>query len=63
MCSRVEGNTAAILIGPEGGFTEQEREQLLTLGCQPLWLGSRILRVETAVHNAIGYLGAVMGLP
>lgn len=57
------GKPVVLLIGPEGGFTEQEREQLLTLGCQPLWLGSRILRVETAVHNAIGYLGAVMGLP
>lgn len=53
----------ALLIGPEGGFTEIERAQLLDANCQALWLGSRILRVETAVHNAIGRLGAMMELP
>jgi 16S rRNA (uracil1498-N3)-methyltransferase len=50
----------ALAIGPEGGFTPQERQQLLDAGCQPLWLGSRILRVETAVHVAIGRLGPTM---
>lgn len=53
----------ALLIGPEGGFTEVERAQLLDANCQALWLGSRILRVETAVHNAIGRLGSLMELP
>jgi 16S rRNA (uracil1498-N3)-methyltransferase len=53
----------ALLIGPEGGFTDEERTQLLAKNCQPLWLGSRILRVETAVHNAIGRLGSLMELP
>lgn len=51
----------ALLIGPEGGFTDTEREQILAAGYQPLWLGSRILRVETAVHVAIGCLGHSMG--
>lgn len=50
----------ALVIGPEGGFTETERQQLLNVGCLPLWLGSRILRVETAVHVAIGHLGHTM---
>ena len=36
------------LVGPEGGFTRQEVEQAVTLGLQPLDLGPRILRVETA---------------
>jgi 16S rRNA (uracil1498-N3)-methyltransferase len=45
-----------LVIGPEGGFTENERQQFLASGCEPLWLGSRILRVETAVHVAIGRL-------
>lgn len=53
----------ALLIGPEGGFTDEERARLLAENCQPLWLGSRILRVETAVHNAIGRLGSLMELP
>ncbi|MEZ5539589.1 MAG: 16S rRNA (uracil(1498)-N(3))-methyltransferase [Pseudomonadales bacterium] len=53
----------ALLIGPEGGFTDEERTQILEIGCQPLWLGSRILRVETAVHNAIGRLSDHWELP
>ena len=36
------------LVGPEGGFTRQEVEQAVTLGLQPLDLGPRIMRVETA---------------
>ena len=53
----------ALCIGPEGGFTEMERQQFLASGCQPLWLGSRILRVETAVHVAIGHLSTKIFLP
>lgn len=52
-----------LLIGPEGGLTDEEREQILQTGCQPLWLGSRILRVETAAHNAIGRLSHCLELP
>ncbi len=37
-----------VLVGPEGGFTSGEVEQAVTLGCRPLDLGPRILRVETA---------------
>jgi 16S rRNA (uracil1498-N3)-methyltransferase len=59
----VQTRPLALLIGPEGGFTDAERQQLLDAGCQPLWLGSRILRVETAVHVAIGHLGNKIGLP
>lgn len=45
---------AAIIIGPEGGFTDRERT--LLLGCpatRRLRLGPRILRAETAVVAAI----------
>lgn len=53
----------ALVIGPEGGFTDDERQRILDAGCQPLWLGSRILRVETAVHVAIGRLSKQMDVP
>lgn len=47
----------AILIGPEGGFTPEEREQIVdTAGVVPISLGPRILRAETA---AIAALSAV----
>ena len=37
-----------MLIGPEGGFTEQEVDLALAAGLQPVTLGRRILRTETA---------------
>ncbi len=37
-----------IAIGPEGGFTEAEVNTATAAGWQPVGLGSRILRVETA---------------
>lgn len=40
------------LIGPEGGFTDEEVEHCRSSGCQVLDLGERILRVETAVAAA-----------
>lgn len=40
---------AAILIGPEGGFTEGEREELRAMACvSAVTLGPRILRADTA---------------
>lgn len=38
----------ALLVGPEGGWTGAERDQLLALQATPLSLGRRTLRVETA---------------
>lgn len=40
------------LVGPEGGFGEDEVEQCERFGAVRLGLGSRILRVETAVAAA-----------
>lgn len=37
-----------LLVGPEGGFTEQETAQAEAAGCRPVTLGKRILRTETA---------------
>ncbi|MFP3941067.1 MAG: RsmE family RNA methyltransferase [Thermoanaerobaculia bacterium] len=42
------GASGAILIGPEGGWTFEEARELQRLDCRPVWLGERILRVETA---------------
>jgi len=39
----------SLVIGPEGGFIPYEIDKLLESGCTPVSLGSRILRVETAI--------------
>ena len=45
--------SVALLAGPEGGWTEEERQEALTAGWQPASLGPYILRTETAVAAAI----------
>ena len=42
------GQRIAIFIGPEGGFDDSEVEAALAKGTQPVTLGRRILRTETA---------------
>jgi 16S rRNA (uracil1498-N3)-methyltransferase len=36
------------MVGPEGGFTDQEVDELLAEGGQAVSLGESVLRVETA---------------
>lgn len=42
------GQTIAVFIGPEGGFEEKEIQMAMECGVQPITLGRRILRTETA---------------
>ena len=42
------GQSVGIFIGPEGGFEKGEVEQAVKAGAEPLTLGKRILRTETA---------------
>lgn len=42
------GMSIAVFIGPEGGFDEAEVEEAFQAGFQPVTLGRRILRTETA---------------
>lgn len=53
------GDTCAVFIGPEGGFAPEEIELAVQNGVQPVTLGSRILRTETAgmfVMSAVGFM-------
>ena len=48
------GRKWAVLIGPEGGFSEQERTRLRAMPCaHPVSLGPRILRADTAAVAAL----------
>lgn len=51
--SAVKGvESAAVLIGPEGGFSEAEAAQAAAAGLRAVSLGRRILRMETAAVAA-----------
>jgi 16S rRNA (uracil1498-N3)-methyltransferase len=50
-----------LAIGPEGGWSPQDREQLRAAGFRGLRLGPRILRTETAGLAAIAALQARFG--
>jgi len=52
----------AVLVGPEGGFAEEEREAILRLPrVVRLTLGPRILRADTAAVAALALVQAVLG--
>jgi 16S rRNA (uracil1498-N3)-methyltransferase len=49
-------NGVVLLIGPEGGFTENEVALANSHGFQSLLIGKRILRAETAAITGISLL-------
>lgn len=55
------GGRVAIAIGPEGGWSPRDREQLRAAGLRGLRLGPRVLRTETAGLAAIAALQARFG--
>lgn len=57
-----QGFPLAVLIGPEGGFSQDERELLLKRpNIVRLSLGPRILRADTAAVAALALVQAVLG--
>lgn len=52
---------ALILVGPEGGFTAEERQLVRGSGASAISLGPRILRAETAALAALATYMAIAG--
>ena len=51
---KLTSNPTCVIIGPEGDFSEEEREQILAFkGVQPIKINENILRSETAVISAL----------
>jgi 16S rRNA (uracil1498-N3)-methyltransferase len=46
----------AMLIGPEGGLSENEQEAAVAAGFQQVRMGPRVLRTETAAIAALAAL-------
>ena len=59
--SKLTDRPVCIIIGPEGDFSEPEREKILTFkGVQPIKINENILRSETAVISAISIVNYVI---
>ncbi|NMN67506.1 16S rRNA (uracil1498-N3)-methyltransferase [Candidatus Pelagibacter ubique] len=51
---KLSANPTCVIIGPEGDFSEEERQQILAFkGVQPIKINENILRSETAVISAL----------
>ncbi|HHT66659.1 MAG TPA: 16S rRNA (uracil(1498)-N(3))-methyltransferase [Erysipelotrichaceae bacterium] len=55
-----KGKSISILIGPEGGFSENEIDYLTERGFIRTSLGKRILRAETAAIYALSVIGYLL---
>lgn len=54
------GQRIAVFIGPEGGFEEAEIQAALSAGVEPVTLGRRILRTETAGMTVLAWLSYLL---
>ena len=60
---KLTDNPTCIIIGPEGDFSEGEREQIFSFkGVQPIKINENILRSETAVISAISIINYCLDL-
>lgn len=58
--SNVEKNSISYVIGPEGGFSEEEVEYLISNRFQMTSFGNRILRAETAAIYGMSVLSNIL---
>jgi 16S rRNA (uracil1498-N3)-methyltransferase len=56
LLSPASAGSAALIVGPEGGWTERERKAALETGWTAVSLGPRILRAETAAIAGLAIL-------
>ena len=60
---RLSKNPICLIIGPEGDFSESEREEILSFeGVKPLKINENILRAETAAISTISIINYLLDL-
>ncbi len=58
---KIEADSVAVLVGPEGGFTDDEVKAAREKGLLAVSMGPRVLRTETAGPAAMAVLQARLG--
>lgn len=58
---KIGDHPAYILVGPEGGWTDEERQQAQSAGYRSAGLGIGILRAETAALTALAIASHILG--
>lgn len=56
-----QASSLALMLGPEGGFTQEEVDEARLLGWRTVSLGDRILRAETATLSAVSIVQYLAG--
>lgn len=59
--SQASNDSVYLLVGPEGGWTDAERQQARAAGYESAGLGTGILRAETAALGALSILSHLLG--
>jgi 16S rRNA (uracil1498-N3)-methyltransferase len=54
------GDNILVFIGPEGDFSENEIKLALNLGCKPITLGERVLKIDTAMTSIIAIINNIL---
>ena len=61
MLDSQQTESVSLLIGPEGGFTDNEMNQAIEKGFKAVKFGPRVLRTETAAIAAVSILQSQWG--
>lgn len=57
----ITGDEVSLVVGPEGGFSDDELTRMRAQGLIPVRLGPRILRTETAGPAAVAVIQSIAG--
>ncbi len=60
LCGADPSGTVTLLIGPEGGLSDEEVEHLRLKGFKPVYLGDTVLRTETAALYAVAAVRTIL---
>jgi 16S rRNA (uracil1498-N3)-methyltransferase len=56
-----QAKALVLVVGPEGGFSDGERQRMKAAGVEALRFGARVLRAETAVYAGLAVLQHRLG--